>query len=387
MSISSVQSLRRWQYEAMDVWKSNGRRGIVGAVTGGGKTVFALACIKDTSPETTLIVVPTVALLDQWWDETTSFFGLGLDDVNVITGRKKLVRGTINIGVLNTVSRLEPTWPATGAMLVIDECHKAASAKFSAVLGLPADQRLGLSATPDRPYDEGLQEMLIPALGPVIFQYTYADALRDKAIVPFHLENVVFDLEEDREAAYLKLTRMIARAIKTHGPDAPEAISLYLRRSRLLNLSPARVEITLKLVAAHRQERVLVFHEDVEACEVIHEVLLATNVRAGLYHSGLAPKVRAQTLSDFRQGRSSVLVTCRALDEGFNVPETEVGIIAASTATRRQRIQRLGRVLRPANGKSAATVYTLVATKGEIERLRAEEQELEGVADVAWSHA
>lgn len=387
MSVSSIQSLRRWQYEAMDAWKGNSRKGIVGAVTGGGKTIFALACIKDTSPETTLIVVPTVALLDQWWEEATSFFGLGLDDVNIISGRKKLVRGTINIGVLNTVSKLAPTWPAASTMLVIDECHKAASAKFGAVLALPADQRLGLSATPERPYDEGLQEMLIPALGPVIFQYTYADALRDKVIVPFLLENVVFDLEEDREAAYLKLTRMIARTINTHGPDTPEAISLYLRRSRLLNLSPARVEIALKLVAAHRQERVLVFHEDVEACAVIHEVLLATNFRAGLYHSGLAPKFRAQALSDFRQGRSTVLVTCRALDEGFNVPETQVGIIAASTATRRQRIQRLGRVLRPAKGKSGATVYTLVATKGEIERLRAEEQELEGVADVAWSHA
>ena len=387
MSVNYVQSLRRWQYEAMDIWKQNGRKGIVGAVTGGGKTVFALACIKDTSPETTLIVVPTIALLDQWREETTSFLGLRLDDVNIITGRKKLVRGTINIGVLNTVSKLAPTWPTIGTMLVIDECHKAASAKFSTVLTLPAEHRLGLSATPERPYDDGLQDILIPALGSVIFQYTYADALRDKVIVPFILENVVFDLEKDRETAYLKLTRMIARTINTHGPEAPEAISLYLRRSRLLNLSPERVKVTLKLVAKHRQKRILVFHEDVEACSVIHEVLLAMNFPAGIYHSGLAPKVRTQALSDFRQGHSNVLVTCRALDEGFNVPETEMGIIAASTATRRQRIQRLGRVLRPAEGKSGATVYTLVATKGEIERLKTEEQELEGVADIVWSRA
>ena len=66
-------------------------------------------------------------------------------------------------------------------------------------------------------------------------------------------------------------------------------------------------------------------------------------------------------------------ITCRALDEGFNVPETEVGIIAASTATRRQRIQRLGRVLRPVKGKETAVVYSLVATEPEIKRLREEE--------------
>jgi hypothetical protein len=78
------------------------------------------------------------------------------------------------------------------------------------------------------------------------------------------LQNVALGLEEDREAAYLKMTRMIARTINTQGPDAPEAISLYLRWPRLLNLSPARAEITPKLAAAHRQERVLIFHENVE---------------------------------------------------------------------------------------------------------------------------
>jgi superfamily II DNA or RNA helicase len=80
-------------------------------------------------------------------------------------------------------------------------------------------------------------------------------------------------------------------------------------------------------------------------------------------------------------------ITCRALDEGFNVPETEVGIIAASTATRRQRIQRLGRVLRPVKGKETAVVYSLVATEPEIKRLREEETDLEGVANITWGRA
>lgn len=383
----ATDDLRRWQSEALEAWISNSKRGIVGAVTGGGKTIFALACIRQIRPETTLIVVPTVALLDQWWEETTSFFNWSLDEVNIISGRKKLVRGSVNIGVLNTVSKLAPSWNEQGVFLVIDECHKAASEKFSAVLSLPAEARLGLSATPERPYDDGLSELLVPALGKVIYQYTYADALRDGVIVPFNLENVLFELEEDREASYKKLTRMIARSISEFGTEAPETIALYLRRSRILNLSPARVEITLRLVASHKSERILVFHEDVEACTVIHEVLQMNGVKAKLYHSGMLAKARTQALADFRQGRARVLVTCRALDEGFNVPETEIGIIAASTATRRQRIQRLGRVLRPANGKSTATIYTLVATKAEIERLKAEESELEGVANTSWSRA
>lgn len=379
--------LRRWQIEAIQSWRDNECRGIVGAVTGGGKTIFALACARETSPETTLIIVPTVALLDQWWEECASFFGLKLTDINIVRGRRPIIQGEINIGVLNTMSKIEPKWPAGRTMLVIDECHKAATPKFNKVLNFPAEMRLGLSATPDRPYDDGLRDWLVPALGDVIYQYSYANALDDGVIVPFSLRNVVFDLEEDRAASYGKITRMIARAISENGPESPETVSLYLRRARILNLSPERVAITLRLISAHRDEKILVFHEDVEACTVIFEVLIACGVRAGLYHSGLSPQRRTGMLADFRKGHSSVLVTCRALDEGFNVPEAQVGIIAASTATRRQRIQRLGRVLRPAKGKNGAIVYTLVATNPEIERLKLEEEELEGVASVSWSHA
>ena len=379
--------LRRWQVEALDAWRENSCKGIVGAVTGGGKTVFALACIRDFQPETALVIVPTTALLDQWWEEAAAFFGLDLDQINIIQGRRRVVRGTINIGVLNSAAKLKATWPEDGAMLVIDECHKAATPAFGAVLDLPGKARLGLSATPERPYDEGLTEMLVPKIGPVLYSYTYTDALKERVIVPFELRNVVFDLEADRERDYRKVTSAIARAVDQHGRESPEAIALYLRRARILNLSPRRVELALRIVAAHPGERVLVFHEDVQACEVIAEVLQIHGVAAGLYHSGLPLRVRSESLKLFREGGLRVLVTCRALDEGFNVPEAQVAIVAASTATRRQRIQRLGRVLRPAKGKDGAIVYTLVTSQAEITRLKEEEGDLNGVASISWSSA
>jgi len=380
--------LRRWQAEALATWEAAGCRGIVGAVTGGGKTVFALACIERRKPETALIVVPTVALLDQWWEETAAHFGLALDEVHVLTARSRLRRGTVNIGVLNTTAKLSSTGARYGdLMLIVDECHKAASPTFRSVLQLPATATLGLSATPERPYDDGLAEILVPALGPEIFQYTYAEALRDGVIVPFELRNVVFELEPERTEEYEQITRKIARVIGKLGAEAPEAVALYLRRARVLNLSQNRVLLALKLIAAHRGQRTIVFHEDVEACEVIAEVLRESGVAAAAYHSRLPTRQRADMLRHFRSGALTVLVTCRALDEGFNVPEAQLGIIAASTATRRQRIQRLGRVLRPSKEKERAVVYTLVATGPEIARLKDEEAELEGVADVSWSRA
>lgn len=154
-----------------------------------------------------------------------------------------------------------------------------------------------------------------------------------------------------------------------------------------MNLSINRIRLALRLVRAHKGYRTIVFHEDIEACNVIHAVLSEAEVRSGVYHSKMKLRLRAEVLSAYRQGEIDVLITCRALDEGFNVPETEIGIIAASTATRRQRIQRLGRVLRPVKGKTSAVIYSLVATDPEVRRLREEEKNLEGVAEVTWGRA
>ena len=131
-----------------------------------------------------------------------------------------------------------------------------------------------------------------------------------------------------------------------------------------------RIELAVRFIVKHRGSRTIVFHEDIGACDVLHEAITAVGISCKVYHSGRAVRERAEILAGFRKGEFDVLVTCRALDEGFNVPEAQVGIVAASTATRRQRIQRLGRVLRPSNGKESAIVYTLVATKSEIARLQ-----------------
>jgi len=379
-------ALRAWQIDALAEWERAGHRGIVSVVTGGGKTVLALACIERVRPQATLIVVPTTALLEQWWEEAVNYFDLALDEINIVTGNLRFRVGAINIAVLNTAAKLAEKMRHE-CFLIVDECHKAASLQFRSALEVNAAFSLGLSATPERPYDEGLQEVLVPALGPLIYSYTYREALRDGVIVPFELKHVVFELEEERQREYDRLTKAVARSISQHGSEAPETVGLFLRRARVLNLSLNRITLTLKLVAANRGKRTLVFHEDIEACDLMHGILSANGVRSGVYHSKMRLREKAGMLGQYRRGEIDVLVTCRALDEGFNAPETEVGIIAASTATQRQRIQRLGRVLRPVAGKASATVFTLVASGPEIERLKQEEVALEGVANVTWSRA
>jgi superfamily II DNA or RNA helicase len=334
-----------------------------------------------------LVVVPTQALLDQWWEEVASFFGLALDEIHVVTGRKKIRSGTFNLAVLNTASTFGGTQSCERMLLIVDECHKAASEKYKSVFLLPRVASLGLSATPERQYDEGFSDVLVPQLGPVIYSYTYKDALADGVIVPFALTNVVFDMEPERQAEFEKLTKGIAVSMRKHGEESPETIALLLKRSRVVNLSLNRIELAVRLVLRHRGTKTIVFHEDIGACNVLHEAISAVGVKCDVYHSGRGLRDRANILLNFRKGECEVLVTCRALDEGFNVPEAQIGIIAASTATRRQRIQRLGRVLRPADGKESATVYSLVSTISEIARLKQEEVELEGVATIEWRKA
>ena len=85
----------------------------------------------------------------------------------------------------------------------------------------------------------------------------------------------------------------------------------------------------------------------------------------------------------FRDGIIDILVTCKALDEGLNVPDTSVGIIVASTKSVRQRIQRMGRILRTSEGKDLGTIVTLY-THVEKMMLEKESQTLDEISKIKW---
>src|SRR5690606_35253205 len=139
-----------------------------------------------------------------------------------------------------------------------------------------------------------------------------------------------------------------------------------------------------KIIENHRRIKAIVFREQIFAADVITHFLKERRHRVAVYHSGIGAHLRQDNLRMFRRGRIDVLVTCRALDEGINVPDASLAVVVASTSSTRQRIQRLGRVLRPSPGKEKAEIYTIYATEPEAERLRQEEEGLEGANSVAW---
>lgn len=385
--------LRAWQEAALANWEEQGRRGIAAVVTGGGKTMFAFACmaqVRASNPDAVfVIVVPTIALADQWVIGLTEDLGVDRADIAVGGGGQRATKSAlVNVLVINSARRIAPRLASVAStMLIVDECHRAASSKNSQALAGSHIATLGLSATPQRDWDNLFDEVVRPALGPVIYEYGYNEARRDEVISAFDLVNIAVEMNASERAEYDRLTRKIGAALRKQekAVEADEQLKRLLQqRARVSSRVRARLPMAVRIIERHRQDRAIIFHEDIDAANVLCATLLKRRHRAAVYHSGLGPALRQDNLRMFRAGEIDVLVTCRALDEGVNVPDARLAVIAASTASTRQRIQRLGRVLRPAPGKRLATVYTIFAAKPEEDRLRAEAEDLEGAESVRW---
>ncbi|MDR7061977.1 DEAD/DEAH box helicase [Sphingopyxis sp. BE249] len=379
---------RKWQVAALAEWQTS-QRGIVEVVTGGGKTVFAfiamLAARRECPGLRTLIVVPSVALLDQWVIALQ-------DELNVSAGEIAQLGGgdrptgdpPIVVAVINSAREFSTQFAAGGpAMLIVDECHRAGSPENAKALRGDFTATLGLSATPEREYDSGFSDILEPALGPIIYRYDYVEAAADEVITNFDLINVRIPMIDSEQKNYAKLSKRIGQLVRINADE--EALRRALvARAAVVNTLAYRVPAAVKLLDRHKGERAIVFHERVTAAEEIYSVLKRRGHNAILYHSAIDPSVRREHLRQFRRGVHDVLVCCRALDEGMNAPETAVAVVASSTASHRQRVQRLGRILRPAKGKEKATVYTLFATDDEQTRLLQEAGRLKNISQISW---
>jgi len=393
MSWEQKYKPRYWQEKAFASWNEASNRGVVEVVTGGGKTFFAFQCIhhalKRHSDLKVLIVVPTTALLDQWCIGLSEDYGLDEKDIATFSGDSGSDKfKKVNVCVINTARKLSIGFSneVKNGMLIVDECHRAGSPINSRSMLGKYVATLGLSATPRRQYDEGFEEYVVPSLGKIIYSYSYEDALEDGVIVPFDLFNVQVSMLDDEQQAYDKLTKRLAAGFNARKQNKSDAYlsRILMRRAAISANATMRIPTAVALAEKHSNKRIIIFHERVEAANKISEVLNQRGKSAVLYHSRLGESLRRSNLKLFRKGVYQVLVTCRALDEGTNVPETEMAIVAASTSSTRQRIQRMGRVLRPAEGKGRARIYTLYASKAEEQRLYSESKRMSDIAQISW---
>lgn len=386
----AIPKLRSWQKFALEAWESNGYKGVFEVATGGGKTLFALAArsflLQSQPTIRTTVIVPTKALLDQWFVELVEVAEVAESEIKILSGRNILPNKPVNLVVINTARGFE----ALGGfdddnLLIVDECHRAGSPENSKALTLPHRASIGLSATPYRDYDDGLAEFITPALGQILYRYTLADAIDDGVLSELKLRYIQIPLLMHEQEQYDGLTRRIAAAMSK---DDLEAVENLLRaRSRLYNGAFYRLPTTRAVLDLRRGKRAIVFLESIDAANRLEAELNVDGHLATIYHSQLSGGIRRSNLRLFRRGVFDVLVTCRALDEGFNVPEAEVAVVAAGTSSSRQRTQRVGRVLRTIGNKAFGEVITLYATPVEEQRLREESEALGLSAQVQWQKA
>lgn len=161
-------SLRAWQREALQAWEK-AFRGIVKVVTGAGKTIFAQQCMRLFHEKYTngksIIIVPTTALLDQWVVSLLEDLKVPESEIACFSGEDKAASlRSINVFVINTARKVAQYIKRDdNTFLIVDECHRAGSLVNSLALKAPHKATLGLSATPERSFDKGFEERLVPS--------------------------------------------------------------------------------------------------------------------------------------------------------------------------------------------------------------------------------
>lgn len=360
---------RPYQREALAAWQSAGGRGVVVLPTGAGKTHVAVMAINALRLWT-VVLVPTLDLLAQWRAALAEGLGAPPEMVGVVGGGERELR-PLTVITYESASR-HPRLLTHFGLLVADEAHHLPAAGYRRIAeAAVAPYRLGLSATPERA--DGGHAALDVLLGPEVFRREPEELARTGHIAPYRERRLRVALSDAERAAYTEHVRtyrgyLAARGLQVRtaedferlvlrrsggDPMAYAALRAHQEARRIAFGAGSKLETVEQLLERHRGERVLIFSEYNAAVEELGRRLCLPVI----VHS-TPPAERRAVLERFRAGAYTVLATGRVLNEGVDVPDASVAIVLSGSGTRREYIQRLGRILRPKAGE--AVLYELV---------------------------
>jgi superfamily II DNA or RNA helicase len=362
-----------YQREALEAWMRRRSRGVIVLPTGAGKTYVATLAIT-ARPRSTLIVVPTLDLLNQWYDGLFATFG---QPIGIVGGGYHEVLDITVITYESAHQQMDRLGNRFG-LVIFDECHHLPSPSHAMAARMClAPFRLGLTATPERT-DGKLYDDLV---GPIVYRKDITELSGDY-LAAYDTERIRIPLspaereEYDRERG-LYLTFLREYGIRMSGEggwsrflylssqtDEGRRAFLGYRKQRALALAaPGKIEFLARLLHAHRGDRTIVFTEDNATVYLISRRFLLPAIT----HQTKV-KERSRILADFNQGSLFAVVTSKVLNEGVNVPEANVAIVLSGSGSVREHVQRLGRILRKTAGKRAI-LYELIAEGTTEERV------------------
>lgn len=378
----TLPPLRWYQHQALTRWAAAGGRGVIALPTGSGKTLTAIAAIERLGVAT-LVLVPTRVLLDQWaralaacWPHPIGRLGDGDHHVAPIT-----------VATYASATTWAPRIGDRFGLVIVDEAHHVGAWCPSEILEmLTAPFRIGLTATPPATQDmpnEPLElgrakhqpgERAHPLerhVGPVVYALGIDELVGD-ALSDYELLTIPVQFTREERGAYREHRgtfssvyapwqraapgsswREFVRAARQTKPGR-EALASWRTYRGLLGY-PAGKRVALReILSLHAGQRTLVFTGDNATAYAIANEFLVTPITHEITRTE-----RAQAIDRFRSGEISVLVSSQVLDEGLDVPDADVAIVVGGSSSARRHVQRIGRVLRPRDGKRAR-VYELV---------------------------
>ena len=408
-----------YQVKAFELWKENDQRGFFAMATGTGKTVTSLNCLLEIYNRLgyykAIIVVPTVALVDQWAVECHRF---GFNNVVRIYSQSPswtkevadyemlelLSKGKSSANYIfivtyaslvksNVYSRLF-VFPKTQLLFIADEAHNMGSKQIGKLMNkIPFYRRIGLSATPKRQFDEVGNRQIARFFGfdeeKYTFTYSMAEAIDNEVLCKYFYYPHLVQLRDEELAQYIDLSSKIAKYMACNGEDFkddPGLTALLIKRKRIVHKAANKQSMFKKILSDYYAQKkslkyTLVyvpegnnsdiddevkfdsFEEDREAehlidvyTKIVREIDLSITVAKFTAES----KNRNELLTAFASGKLDVLTSMKCLDEGVDVPRSELAIFCASTGNPRQFIQRRGRILRKHKDKKYAVIHDLV---------------------------
>lgn len=404
---------RKIQIDAYNAWIGNGKKGMFAMATGSGKTVTALNCIRKQYKENgyykAIIVVPTQALAMQWEHETKFFNFQNIvsthsdKDWKDVLSRyitRSLLDSTKSIILITTYATfnrndiqlfLKKVRGIETFIYVADEAHNIGSQNSLKHLPEMINWRIGLSATPERIYDdlgtEKLYEFFDSKPPKYTYRYTMKQAIEEGILCNYDYYPIFIELTSSEMEEYERISDQLRKYIDADtGKYKPNAEKLLLKRKRIIHKAENKKIAISDLLEELKQKQKLdytfvfvpegyepdysindSYNIDQDDIHIIDEYAQMFKEHGYSYHkyiSGLddAPSI----LQNFADGDIQILLSMKCLDEGVDIPRAEHAIFCSSTGNPRQFVQRRGRVLRKCKGKEKARIWDLIVTPPNI---------------------
>ncbi|MDR1182301.1 MAG: DEAD/DEAH box helicase family protein [Bacteroidales bacterium] len=414
------QGARVYQQTAFENWKNNKQQGLFAMATGTGKTITSLNCLleiyKKTGYYKALILVPTITLVNQWESECRKFNFIKItkvcsksprwkNEIGSILLQEKLQKAEqVSYIVIATYASFarpnifaELNQLSAKTLLIADECHNMGSVTMLKLLSkVTYKRRIGLSATPERQFDEEGNKKLFTFFNSengYTYEYSMQEAINKGVLCRYYYFPHLVELTDEELKQYMQLSEKISKYYNSNSDsfkNDPILTALLLARKRIIHKTFNKVAVFNNILKEyynkkHNLKYTLVYvpegndpndyfetdfytekdktETDNEAVHLIDVFTKAvrdidnrTTVRQ--FVSGIVE--RDEILEQFAKGDIDVLTSMKCLDEGVDVPRAEFAIFCASTGNPRQFVQRRGRILRQHPDKQFAYIHDLV---------------------------